>query len=371
MTEPTTVHVTGEATYDVVIGNGVIESVPDLVPDTADRVAVIYQPPLAERAAVLAAAVDSLGKRTTLIEVPDAEAAKSATVLTDCWEQLGAAGFTRTDAVIGLGGGAVTDLAGFVAASWLRGVPIVQVPTTLLAMVDAAVGGKTGINTAAGKNLVGAFHAPQVVVCDLNVLTGMPPRDYAAGLAEVIKCGFISDPAILELIEDDPSAALDPTSDVVAELVQRAVAVKAQVVGDDFGENVQRALQQVGREALNYGHTFAHAIERVENYRWRHGDAVSVGLVYVAELARQAGLIDDELAARHARVLELVGLPTRYDGDATYDELLAAMRLDKKSRGATLRFVVLDGLASPRILTGPDDEMLQAAFHHVRGSDDG
>jgi 3-dehydroquinate synthase len=247
----------------------------------------------------------------------------------------------------------VTDLAGFVAACWLRGVRWVPVATSLLGMVDAAVGGKTGVNTAAGKNLVGAFHPPVGVLCDLSTLDELPPVDLVAGLAEVVKCGFIADPAILNLIEADPAAATDPTGPVLPELVERSVRVKARVVGEDLTESGLR-------EILNYGHTLAHAIEKVEGYRWRHGHAVSVGLVFAAGLGERSGRLDPATAGRHRSVLASLGLPVSYPGG--FDELLAAMRVDKKARGAKLRFVVLDGLARPSILDGPTDELLAEVY---------
>ncbi|HSP60334.1 MAG TPA: 3-dehydroquinate synthase family protein, partial [Ornithinimicrobium sp.] len=242
------------------------------------------------------------------------------------------------------------------AATWLRGVEVVQLPTSLLGIVDAAVGGKTGINTAEGKNLVGAFHPPAAVLCDPSWLATMPRPDYASGLAEVIKCGFIADPHILDLVEADPGAALDPVADpgLAVELVVRAVQVKADVVSTDLREASLR-------EILNYGHTFAHAVEQVEDYTWRHGDAVAVGMVYVAELAHRRGLMDADLLARHRRVLSAVGLPTSYRS-GRWPELRAAMGRDKKTRGATLRFVVLEGLARPARLEGPDESELRAAY---------
>ncbi len=234
-------------------------------------------------------------------------------------------------------------------------------PTTLLGMVDAAVGGKTGINTAEGKNLVGAFHHPAAVLCDLASLATLPPADLVAGLAEVVKVGFTSDPSILDLVEEDAAAAVDPASDVLRELVERAVQVKADVVSDDFREAREGGL---GREVLNYGHTFAHAVENVEHYRWRHGDAVAVGLHYVSALGRLAGRLPEEDAARHLRVLRLLGLPTTY-APGRFEELLAAMRIDKKSRGDVLRFVVLDGIGRPGLLEGPDLSLLEAAYAEV------
>jgi 3-dehydroquinate synthase len=280
--------------------------------------------------------------------LPDGEAAKTAAVANDCWEALGERGFTRSDAVVTVGGGATTDLGGFVAASWLRGVRVVHVPTTLLAMVDAAVGGKTGINTGAGKNLVGAFHPPSAVLADPAVLDGLPEAEFRSGLVEVVKCGFIADRRIHELLEADPTGRRD-----TAELVERSVRVKAEAVGEDLYDTGRR-------EFLNYGHTLGHAIERVEDYRWRHGEAVAVGLVFAAELAGQAGLLSGDDVALHRRLVAALGLPTSYTGD--WAALQAVMRVDKKARGATLRFVVLDGLGNPRILTDPHQAWLDAAW---------
>jgi 3-dehydroquinate synthase len=283
----------------------------------------------------------------------------------DCWEALGAAGFTRSDAVVTVGGGATTDVGGFVAATWLRGVRVVHVPTTLLAMVDAAVGGKTGLNTSAGKNLVGSFHEPAGVLVDLASLDTLPHEELVSGMAEVVKCGFIADPEILRLVETDPKAAVDPSSPVLRELVERAIKVKVDVVVNDLKETGGQE-GHPGREVLNYGHTMAHAIERAENYTMRHGEAVAIGCVFVAELARVAGHLDDHTAARHASTFGLVGLPTHYAG-AGFEELVAAMKVDKKSRGNTLRFVVLDGLAEPVVLTGPTQEQLRAAYAVMAG----
>jgi len=356
MNELTRIPVRGEQPYDVLVGRDLLAALPPLLPG-AERVAVLYAPPLKAHADDLAERLGAAGVRPLTLQVPDAEAGKSIEVAAGCWEQLGAAGFTRTDGIVGLGGGAATDLAGFVAACWLRGVRWVPVPTSLLGMVDAAVGGKTGINTAAGKNLVGAFHPPVGVLCDLAMLDSLPAADLTAGLAEVVKCGFIADPAILDLIEDDPAAAADPAGPAVRELVERAIRVKAEVVSADLRESGRR-------EILNYGHTLGHAIEKVEGYRWRHGHAISVGMVYAAALARRAGRLDAATAARHRSLLTTLGLPTSYRADA-WPELLATMRVDKKARGNRLRFVVLDGLARTSLLDGPDDTLLEEAYAEV------
>ncbi len=361
------IRVGGDRPYEVIIGTGLLATVADQIGPSAIRVAVIHPPALCGAAQELCRAIAATSRIVITIEVPEAEQAKTTAVLDMCWATLGKAGFTRTDVIIGLGGGATTDLAGFVAATWLRGVGLIAVPTTLLGMVDAAVGGKTGINTAQGKNLVGAFYAPRLVVCDLDLLDSMPRRDYVAGLAEVIKCGFIADPVILDLVERDPVAATDPGSPVTAELVRRAVQVKADVVSVDAHEVAgTRPDGSIGREALNYGHTLAHAIERNEDYTWRHGDAVSVGLVFAAELGRASGRLADDVADRHAGVLRSVGLPTDYRPDQ-WPTLLEAMKLDKKTRGDQLRFVILAGLARPILLEGPDPAVLLSAYSAVSG----
>jgi len=270
---------------------------------------------------------------------------------------LGRIGLDRRDALVSLGGGAATDVAGFAAATWLRGISIVHVPTTLLAMVDAAIGGKTGINTEAGKNLVGAFHQPTAVIVDLATLETLPQREIVAGMPEIVKAGFIADPVILDLIEADPKAAMDPTGEVLGELIRRSIAVKADVVAADEKESGLR-------EILNYGHTLAHAIEALEHYQWRHGDAVSVGLVFAAELARVTGRLDDETADRHRSILLSLGLPVNYY-EGALPALLEYMMGDKKNRAGVLRFVVLDGLAKPGRLEGPDPLLLAAAYDEV------
>lgn len=349
--------------YEVVVGRDVLADLGARVPPGATRALVVHPPTLGALATRCAAAIEGAGVEVHLAEVPDAESAKTSATAAALWDRLGEAGFTRTDVVVAVGGGSVTDLAGFVAATWLRGVAVVQVPTTVLAMVDAAVGGKTGINTAAGKNLVGSFHPPYAVLCDLTTLTTLPEADVRAGLAEVVKGGFIADPVILDLIEADPRACLDVESAVLRELIERKIAVKAAVVAQDLTESWLR-------EILNYGHTLGHAIEQAQGYRLRHGEAVSVGMVFAAELAHGAGLIDTDLLDRHRRVLTALDLPTtdqwsRRAPDERFEQLLTVMRRDKKTRGDLLRFVVLDGLASVTRLEGPSRQDLRAAYERV------
>ncbi|HET8970860.1 MAG TPA: 3-dehydroquinate synthase [Candidatus Nanopelagicales bacterium] len=350
------IRVEGDAPYDVLVGTGLLGGLDEAIGPDAARVAVVHPAGLDEPAGRLRADLAAAGRQVLDLPVPAAEAAKTAEVAAGCWAALGRAGFTRSDAVVGVGGGATTDLAGFVAATWLRGVRLVHVPTTLLGMVDAAVGGKTGINTAEGKNLVGAFHPPAAVLCDLEVLTTLPAADLASGMAEVVKVGLTSDPVILDLVEAGPTGA-----DPLRELVERAVRVKAEVVAADLRESRPGGL---GREVLNYGHTFGHAVEHVEHYTWRHGEAVSVGLVYVAELAQLAGLLPESDVARHRTLLTAVGLPVSYRGDR-WSALRAAMMVDKKSRGDRLRFVALTAVGSPTLLEAPDPSLLQAAYARI------
>ncbi len=346
--------------YQVVVGHGLFDQVVAHLPTSARRVAVIH--PRALRATGEQVRADLTGPFEAIsIEIPDAEQAKSVEVLNYCWTVLGENGFTRSDALVAVGGGTTTDLAGFVAATWLRGVPIVQVPTTLLGMVDAAVGGKTGINTAAGKNLVGAFHEPTAVICDLDTLRELPRAEMISGMAEVIKTGFIADPSILDLVEADPAAILEADSPALREAIIRSIQVKADVVAGDLRESLDRHL---GREVLNYGHTLGHAIERNERYRWRHGPAIAVGMVYAAELARLVGRLDDAVVDRHRAVLSAVGLPISYEGE--FAPLLDAVQRDKKTRGSTLRFVILSGVARPEMLIGPDPALVAAAYAQVR-----
>jgi 3-dehydroquinate synthase len=353
-----------ERTYEVVIGRGLLGHLPGMLLGS-QRVAVIHPGTLLTSAEAVRDDLASAGFEVTLIEIPDAEDAKTAEVAAFCWTVLGTAGFTRSDSVVAIGGGATTDLAGFVAATWLRGIRIVHVPTTLLAMVDAAVGGKTGINTAAGKNLVGAFYSPGGVLCDINSLATLPRNDLLAGMAEVVKIGFVRDTSILDDVERDPFGSTDTAGDLLADLIRRAIQVKADVVGEDFRETSATSGDgSIGREVLNYGHTFGHAVERRERYRWRHGAAVSVGMMFVAELAALSGRLTEADVDRHRSVLTALGLPTTY-APGHWDALLAAMAVDKKARGSMLRFVVLQGIGHPAILEGPDPALLAAAYASI------
>ncbi|HCT77865.1 MAG TPA: 3-dehydroquinate synthase [Micromonosporaceae bacterium] len=341
----TRIQVGGDQPYEVIIGDHVSPHVTDFVAG-ATKAAVIFTASVNHDASHAVHELIDAGLDVTPIEVPDAEAAKTAEVAARCWDTLAAAGFTRSDVVVGVGGGALTDLAGFVAATWLRGVRWVPIATSINGMVDAAIGGKTGINISAGKNLVGAFHPPAGVLCELSALRTLPAAQLGAGMAEVVKCGFIADPVILDLV-GKPEA--------LPELIERSIRVKADVVANDLKESGLR-------EILNYGHTLAHAIENVERYTWSHGHAVSVGLVYAAILGSLTGRPDFVEQTRD--ILTGLGLPVTYDGD--WSALRDAMALDKKARGKSLRFVLLDGLAQPVTVTIEDDELLAVAYENLR-----
>ncbi|MGH3207888.1 MAG: 3-dehydroquinate synthase [Trebonia sp.] len=347
----------GEQPYEVVVGTGVLSALPGLVGKRAETVAVIHDERLAALAKSACSALEDAGYQVAVTGVPSGETAKDAAMLARLWSWLADAKVTRTDCVVSIGGGAVTDLAGFAAATWLRGVPVVHVPTTLLGMVDAAVGGKTAIDIAAGKNLVGAFHPPAGVLADLATLESLERGDYVAGLAEVIKAGFIADGEILRLVTADPQGAARPGGAHTFELVERAIAVKARVVATDLRESGQR-------EMLNYGHTLGHAIEKLERYTFRHGDAVAIGMVFAAEVARLAGRLTEREVALHKELLTAVGLPVTYRSDA-WPSLRATMSLDKKARGARLRMVVLDGIGNPVIYDSPPEELLTRAYGAV------
>ena len=290
-----------------------------------------------------------LSSNIALIEVPSGEAAKSPEFLLKMWEACGEFGLTRSDCIIGIGGGSTTDLAGFVAASWLRGIAWHAIPTSLAGMVDAAIGGKTGINSAHGKNLIGAFHSPASVIIDFDFLETLSVRDFNAGMAEIIKAGFISDPQILDLARDARSN--------IGDLILRSVSVKAEVVSADFRESRLR-------EILNYGHTLGHAVEKLEDYKLRHGEAVSIGLVFAAELSNVVGKLSPTVVDLHRELLQKYELPITYTRSAL-PELLGLIAGDKKSRGSELRFIGLEGIGKPIWLEEVTRDQIATAYERI------
>lgn len=353
----TVIEVTGETNYPIIIGRDLMQEAMNHLGDKVNKVLIVHTGTVGKIADTLREFLSTKYEQVLLAEIPDGESAKRVEVAGFCWQIMGQADFTRTDAVIGLGGGAVTDVAGFVAATWLRGVKLIQIPTTALAMVDAAVGGKTGINTNEGKNLVGVFYAPSAVICDLDHLKTLAPNEIRAGFAEVAKCGFIAEPEILDILLADIDAATNPETSEFRRLIELSIAVKARVVSEDFKESGLR-------EILNYGHTLGHAIEHAERYQWRHGAAISIGMMYAAELSRLAGSLSDSDVDMHRKVLSALGLPLTY-GAGRWEGLLATMQRDKKARAGMLRFITLDSIGNPRVLAGVDPSMLQFAYQAI------
>ncbi|KAB5606852.1 bifunctional shikimate kinase/3-dehydroquinate synthase [Bifidobacterium jacchi] len=362
------VDVVAADSYNVRIGEGALNHLAAVLGSGVARVALIHTQPVQRHSDKARALLRQAGYDVHDIVVPDAEAGKTVAVANGVWERLGVEGFTRSDAIVGVGGGAATDLAGFIAATWMRGVRYVNCPTSLLAMVDASTGGKTGVNTTAGKNLVGSFYTPAGVLADLTTLVSLPNDIFVEGLGEVAKSGFIRDPQILRILENhaDELRGFDGATflgsgleDVAAELIERTVRVKAYHVSAD--------LKEAGlREFLNYGHTLAHAIEKIEHFRWRHGNAVAVGCMYAAELAHLLGYIDQDLVDYHRSLLSSLGLPISWNG-GSFDEVLSLMHRDKKARGNKLRFVVLDGEPGHMVhLDDPPADAVEEAFRRIR-----
>ncbi|MGH8909860.1 MAG: 3-dehydroquinate synthase [Egibacteraceae bacterium] len=352
------VPVAGRA-YHVVVGAGLLDRLCAHVPPPphARRAALVTCAPVATRYANrVRRALTAGGLCVELITVPDGEEAKSLDVLASLYHRFAAVPLRRDDVVVALGGGVVADLAGFAAATWNRGVALIQVPTTLLAQVDAAIGGKTAVNLPEGKNLVGAFHQPIGVVADTSTLATLPVRERRSGLGEVAKYGFIADVTVLELLEQRPDDAVAGDADLLAEIVRRGVAVKARIVGADELESGERAL-------LNYGHTVGHAIEALAGYRtYRHGEAVSLGMVFAARLGERLGISEPGLAERTVALLRGLGLPTgglRVDPAQVW-ELLAR---DKKARGG-VRFVLCSRPGVAMVVDQPErwlvDEVLRS-----------
>ena len=347
-----TIDIKAERQYQVRIGADFKDEIKD-VAKGRERIAFIFSEKMKDQVKNL-----EVGDAEPFyFAVPDSEVAKSAKTLMQLWDWLGAAGFTRSDLIVGVGGGAITDLSGFAAASWLRGIDWVAIPTTVAGMVDAAVGGKTGINSEYGKNLIGAFHSPQRVIVDLKWLETLSDRDFSAGLAEVVKCGFIRDTKILDILKGKSLAEIRADKPLTTELIERSIRVKGDVVSGDYKESFDR-------EILNYGHTFGHAVELDSKYSLRHGECVSIGMIYVAELAYSLDLIPESTLLLHRELLGSLDLPTTYSA-SSWSALLANMKLDKKSRGNTLRFVLLGEIGQTQRVEGPDEGALIAAYEKV------
>ena len=339
--------------YEVVIGTGLLESLDDFLPETAGAEAafVVTHPSLDALASPVVGSLERRGLKVQRIEVEEGESAKSIERAGELYGRLAEAPAHRNDLVVAVGGGVIGDLASFVASTYNRGMPVVLVPTTLLAQVDAAVGGKTGVNLPSGKNLVGTIHQPRLVVCDVAVLASLPQDEFVSGLAEVAKYGFIHEPELHGLLSERSEELWKRDPDLLREIVARSVSIKAAIVAIDEKETGLR-------EILNYGHTFAHAIEQSEGFTLRHGHAVALGMMAAAYLAQELRRIEPDVVDRHREVLEALNLPVRATLDL--DALERAWVRDKKYRGG-VRFVLLSGLGRAEIgVTAPRPAIARA-----------
>lgn len=329
-----------DRSYDVIVGIGIAGRIAGFLPELpgAEKAFVVTHEVLRPYAQEMLSSLSGTGLDVEVLTVPDGEACKSLEVVTALYEDLAGRQAHRRDAVVVFGGGAVSDCAGYVASTYARGMPVVNVPTTLLAQVDASIGGKTAVNLRSGKNLVGTIHQPSLVLSDVGLLSTCPREELRAGTAEVVKYGFISDPTLLDFVTSNVDAILSADPSITADVVARCAAIKAHIVSIDERERKQRAY-------LNYGHTFAHAIEKLKGFSGiRHGEAVAVGMMAAAYLAHELGCIDESVVETHQRVLTAVGLPVT--ASLVLGELEESWRLDKKYEKG-VRFVLLRGLGRP------------------------
>ena len=351
---PSQVHISlGERSYSIAIGAGLLndESIFQHLPSASTALIVSNTTVAPLYADQLKAALQSRYNKVLLVTLPDGEGYKNWSTLQLIFDALLENGCDRKTTMFALGGGVVGDMTGFAAASYMRGVPFVQIPTTLLAQVDSSVGGKTGINHPLGKNMIGAFYQPQQVVCDLDVLNTLPPREISAGLAEIIKYGPIADIPFLTWLESNLDALVAKDPAALTHAIQRSCEIKALVVSQDERESGLRAI-------LNFGHTFGHAIESGLGYgEWLHGEAVGCGMVMAAHLSQRLGLVDVLFVARLTRLIERAGLPTKGPVLSATDNAgryLDLMRLDKKSEAGEIRFVVINGPGQAVVRAAPD-----------------
>lgn len=352
--------------YDIVIEPGVLARAGALIADAAPhaRAAVVADQAVADTyGQQVRDALNAAGCAATVCTMPASESHKNLDTVASLLDAMLEHRMERRSPVVAVGGGITGDVAGYAAASLLRGVPFVQCPTTLLAMVDASVGGKTGVNTRFGKNLVGAFHQPQLVLIDPDTLKTLPGRELRGGLAECVKHGVIRDAALFDWIDENLDAVLALDGETLVELVRRNVAIKAAVVQEDEKEQGVRA-------HLNFGHTFAHAIEGTQAKdadAYSHGEAVSLGMVAAARLAVDAGRCDASVHTKLVALLGRIGLPTTSDRLAEDAALLNVMRSDKKVSGGRVRLVLPDTLGAVSVVDDTPDEAIRAAWASVRG----
>jgi 3-dehydroquinate synthase len=351
----------GDRSYPIRIGADLLAKAgPEIARRTRARRAIVISVPAVGRryAGRLTRSLREAGLRVRRLDVPDGERSKSLRQVARVYQGLLELGADRASVVVALGGGVVGDLAGFAAATFLRGIDFVQVPTTLLAMVDSSVGGKTGVNLPEGKNLVGAFHQPKLVLADTSTLRSLPPRQRANGLVEAIKKAAIWDRALFERIERDLEAVLALETEALHPVIERACAIKAEVVAQDERESGLRQL-------LNFGHTLGHAIERLARYRGiLHGEAVAVGMGFAAQRSEELRFAPAGTARRVSTLLERAGLPTQVP-EHPRRAYLEALRVDKKREDARIRFVMLRGIGRATTVPLRPEEILPPAFRRT------
>jgi 3-dehydroquinate synthase len=346
----------GERSYPIYVGAGILERAGEFLAQAGLRgkVAIVTNPMVAQL--YLDAAHDSLsraGFEVTPVLVPDGEEHKNLHSLGSLYDRFIAARLERKSCVFALGGGVIGDLAGLAAATYLRGIPYVQVPTTLLAQVDSSVGGKTGINHADGKNLIGAFYQPSLVVIDVTALQSLPHREFVAGLAEVIKYGIIEDPALFSMLEEGMEKIMGLHQEMLTRIIATSCAIKARIVAADEREDDYRAV-------LNFGHTIGHALEAATAYRqFLHGEAVGVGMVKAATLSAKQGFCDNAALKRITALVQRAGLPLEIPAGVSPQSLLEAMEIDKKVAGGKIKFVMCEGIGKSRFHWLAPDEVLR------------
>ena len=345
----------GERSYPIHVGSGILSRAGELLAQAGLRgkVAVVTNPTVAQLYLdPIHKTLNQSGFDALPILVPDGEEHKNFTSLETIYDRLIAARFERKSCVLALGGGVIGDLAGYAAATYLRGVPYVQVPTTLLAQVDSSVGGKTGVNHADGKNLIGAFYQPKLVLIDVAALKTLPRRELVAGLAEVIKYGVIEDPALFALLEDKIEKLVQLDSELLIQTISTCCAIKARVVEADEREDDYRAV-------LNFGHTIGHALEAVTGYtEFLHGEAVGVGMVKAAALSTEQGFCDQQTFERVVGLIKQAGLPSEIPGNISLPGLIQALEVDKKAAGGKIKFVMCEGLGQTRFHWLTPEEIL-------------
>lgn len=347
----------GERSYEILIGRGLLEHTGDYLPAglNPSRIIVITHPSI-NRLYGDRLISGLSGHSPEVIEVPEGEASKSISQAEKLYDRLLELRCDRKTVLIALGGGVIGDLTGFIAATYQRGIPFVQIPTTLLAQVDSSVGGKTAVNHPRGKNMIGAFYQPRLVLADLDTLKTLPKKEYRAGLAEVIKYGVIEDPALFAYLENNADQILDQDIQCLERIVETSCAIKARVVEKDECESDYRRV-------LNFGHTIGHAIEALTGFsRYLHGEAVAIGMVYAARLSRAAGRCSEETPRRIQALVEKLGLPSQLPG-LKAEDIIASLYLDKKTTHQKIRFILVKDIGTIEIIEHTDEEQVRSVLH--------